>query len=142
MASSGLKGSFALTDEKIDEEVTKTSPGAYALGYTSDETFHIKYVGRSDSDVNDRLHDWAGKYKRFKYDYFGSAKAAFEKECNLYHDFDPVDNRCIRRDRKGLVGLVPAAMLWTRTFIDQVQHVLKRNLIPIMPICALRGVGI
>ncbi len=93
MASSGLKGSFALTDEKIDEEVTKTSPGAYALGYTSGATFHIEYVGRSDTDVNDRLHDWAGKYKRFKYDYFSSAKAAFEKECNLYHDFDPADNK-------------------------------------------------
>jgi hypothetical protein len=33
-----------------------------------------------------------GKYKRFKYGYASSAKAAFEKECKLYHDFEPRDN--------------------------------------------------
>lgn len=94
MASSGLKGSFPLTDEKIDEEVTKTSPGAYALGDTlADANFGIDYVGRSDTDVNNRLHDHVGKYKRFKYDYFPSAKTAFEKECNLWHDFDPPNNK-------------------------------------------------
>jgi len=94
MASSGLKGSFPLTDEKIDDEVTETSPGAYALGDTlANGNFGIDYVGRSDKDVNDRLHDHVGKYKRFKYDYFSSAKAAFEKECNLWHDFSPSDNK-------------------------------------------------
>jgi hypothetical protein len=93
MASSGLKGSFELTDDKIDREVTETSAGAYALGHTDGTTFHIKYVGRSDDDVNNRLHDHVGKYKRFKYDYFPTRKSAFEKECNLWHDFDPVDNK-------------------------------------------------
>ena len=93
MASSGLKGSFVLTDDKIDEEITQTSAGAYALGYTTDSTFTIEYVGRSDTDVNDRLHDHVGKYKRFKYDYFSSPKAAFEKECCLWHDFNPRDNK-------------------------------------------------
>lgn len=92
MASSGLKGSFALTDEKINEEITKTSPGAYALGRVKDDTFYIDYVGRSDTDVNKRLHSHVGNYPRFKYDYFSSAKAAFEKECNLWHDFSPADN--------------------------------------------------
>lgn len=93
MASSGLKGPFALTDEKIDTEVTKTSPGAYALGRITNDTFYIDYVGRSDTDVSKRLHNHVGNYPRFKYDYFGSAKAAFEKECNLWHDFNPEDNK-------------------------------------------------
>ena len=90
MASTGLKGPFPLTEEGIDDEVTRTSPGAYALGYLDDSnTFIVCYVGRSDDDLNGRLKNWVGKknYKRFKYDYFASPKAAFEKECRLYHDF-------------------------------------------------------
>lgn len=90
MASTGLKGPFPLTEDSIDNEVTRTSPGAYALGYLNDNrTFIVSYVGRSDDDLNGRLKKWVGKknYKRFKYDYFGSPKAAFEKECRLYHDF-------------------------------------------------------
>lgn len=94
MASSGLSGPYALTDATIDKMITKTSPGAYALGRTNDKgVFLISYVGRSDDDVNDRLHDHAGKYSKFKFGYFGSPKAAFEKECRLYHDFNPPDNK-------------------------------------------------
>lgn len=94
MASTGLKGPYRLTSKKIDEVVTQTSPGVYALGrYDSDnDTFYVKYVGRSDDDVNDRLHDWVGEYSYFKFDYFPSAKAAYEKECRLWHDFNPTDN--------------------------------------------------
>lgn len=92
MAISGLRGSYPLTSTEIDNNITKTSPGAYALGYTRGDKFHIEYVGRSDSDVNARLKDHVGSYKRFKFEYYGSAKAAFEKECRLYHDFEPDDN--------------------------------------------------
>ena len=92
MAKSGLRGTYPLTNASIDENVTRKSPGAYALGHISDSSFHVKYVGRSDGNVNARLKDHVGSYKRFKFEYYGSAKAAFEKECRLYHDFDPPDN--------------------------------------------------
>lgn len=87
MANTGLKGPYELTDKSINENVTLTSAGAYALGESRNGTFYVSYVGRSDDDVNDRLHDWAGKYETFKFDYFDLPKAAFEKECRLYHDF-------------------------------------------------------
>lgn len=93
MPASGLKGAYPLTDEGIDNNVTQISAGAYALGRVTDDTFYIEYIGRSDADVNGRLHDHVGAYPKFKYGYFGSAKAAFEKECNLYHDFSPKDNK-------------------------------------------------
>jgi hypothetical protein len=93
MASSGLNGPYALTDDTINKVITKTSAGAYALGKVKDDTFYIDYIGRSDTDVNQRLHNHVGNYSSFKFDYFGSAKAAFEKECNLYHDFSPSDNK-------------------------------------------------
>jgi hypothetical protein len=93
MANSGLRGPFPLTHTGIDAQVTKVSPGAYALGKTEDDKFKISYVGRADDDVAKRLGDHVPKwYPQFKYEYYPSAKAAYEKECNLYHDFNPPDN--------------------------------------------------
>ena len=83
-----MEGPYKLTDTVIDREVTKTSPGNYGLGHTNDGGgFTVKYVGRSDVDVNDRLKDWVGSYKEFKFSCAGTPKAAFEKECRNYHDF-------------------------------------------------------
>jgi hypothetical protein len=100
MPSSGLRGSFPLTTSGISNNVTATSAGAYALGEVraSDSMFVISRVGRSDNDVAERLGDYIGQYKRFKFEYYPSAKAAFEKECRLYHDFEPPDNK-IHPDR-------------------------------------------
>lgn len=92
MANSGLHGPFPLTADTIRAQVIHTQPGAYALGRVEGNTFHIARVGRSDDDVGDRLGDYVGQYDSFKFDYFSNATQAFEKECNLYHDFSPVDN--------------------------------------------------
>jgi hypothetical protein len=95
MASLGMQGPYPLTTAEIDRQVTKTSPGNYALGRTDDEgTFRIHYVGRSDADVNARLKSWVGKTRQpqFKFAYATSPKAAFEKECLNYHDFSPPGN--------------------------------------------------
>ena len=89
MPSTGLGLSYPLTNEKIDEVVTTKSASTYVLGHKKTEkkeekeetTFVVEYVGRADSDVNDRLKKWVGKYERFKFGYYGSPKAAFEKEC-------------------------------------------------------------
>ena len=95
MAALGMNGPYKLDTETIDENVTKKSPGNYALGKKDDEgTFLVGYVGRADSDVNERLKSWLEKTKRplFKFSYATSAKATFEKECENYHDFDPPAN--------------------------------------------------
>ena len=63
-----MSGSFPLDDAIIDEVVSRTSPGNYALGYMDAGTFVVFYVGRSDSDVRHRLHEWVGassRYERF-----------------------------------------------------------------------------
>lgn len=90
MTNTGLGGPYRLSLEKIDEAVTKISPGTYVLEREdSSDSFMVNYVGRSDDDVNGRLKKWVGvkNYKRFKCGYFDSSKAAFEKECKIYHDF-------------------------------------------------------
>ena len=93
MASSGLRGPFSLTEDGISENVTHRSPGAYALGHTDNRTFYIHYIGRSDSNVEKRLRDHKGAQPQFKYEYYPTSKAAFEKECHLYHDFGPPGNK-------------------------------------------------
>ena len=100
MPSSGLDGPWILNVDTIDKVVTRTLPGAYALGKLENNTFYISYVGRADIDVNGRLKDWVGKYAQFKFGYYQSPKAAFEKECELYHLFGEtkLDNK-IHPDR-------------------------------------------
>jgi len=93
MATSGLSGPFPLTAPGILAAVSSYSPGTYALGQTLNNVFHIHYVGRSDADLAARLQTHVPKwYPEFKFGYFPTAKAAFEKECHLYHDFSPTDN--------------------------------------------------
>ena len=88
MATLNMNGPYELTTEKIDEVITRTSAGNYALGYVEDKKFKVRYVGRADSDLNDRLKDHIDEgYESFKYSYATSPKAAFEKECENYHDF-------------------------------------------------------
>jgi hypothetical protein len=90
MPTSGLYGPYELTTQNIDAVVRGIGPGAYLLGRlnASGDSFIADYAGRSDDDLNDRLKDWVGgKYPQFKYGFYDSPKAAFEKECHLFHDF-------------------------------------------------------
>lgn len=84
-----MSGTYLFTFEKIDEVVAKKSLGNYALGFTNDNgTFIVQYVGRSDTDLNQELKKkYCESYKKFKFSYAKSPKAAFEKECQNYHDF-------------------------------------------------------
>ncbi len=71
-----MSGSYPLSDEAIDGELTRTSPGNYALGYMDDATFVVFYVGRSDADVRQRLHEWVGLPSRYE-NYASPAKASW-----------------------------------------------------------------
>src|SRR5256885_4834725 len=81
-----------LADKRINEEVTETSPGVYALDATTAGPFTVSRIGRSDTDLNNRLHDYVGEYEYFRFAYSSSPKRAFEAECELYHDHHPPDN--------------------------------------------------
>jgi hypothetical protein len=93
MLSSGLQGPYSLTSTGIANSIPRKSAGTYALGKTENGVFAIYYVGRSDDDLAARLQQHATKwYPEFKFGYSENAKAAFEKECQLYHNFNPPDN--------------------------------------------------
>ena len=94
--SIGMKSSYALTNNSIDEEITEISAGNFALGFESKSgLFVVQNYGRSDTDLKHELKNWIGKYKRFKFFYASSPKSAFEKECKNYHAFDKnkIDNK-------------------------------------------------
>ena len=55
-----MHGSYPLDTSSIDEVLSRTSPGNYALGYMDGDAFAVFYVGRSDIDVRARLHEWVG----------------------------------------------------------------------------------
>lgn len=78
-----MSGPHPLSAEAIDEALTGTSPGNYALGYMEGNAFTVFYGGRSDSDVRQRLHEWVGR-TRFAYRYAASVAAAFEKKGRNY----------------------------------------------------------
>jgi hypothetical protein len=69
-----MSGSLPLSDEAIDETLMRTSPGNYALGYMDGDTFVVFYVGRSDCDLRQRLHDWVGMPSHYE-SYASPAKA-------------------------------------------------------------------
>jgi hypothetical protein len=88
MTETGLEGPYKFDNETIDREVVGISPGAYALGHLEPGTFYVHYVGRSDDNVNARLKGHLGeKYTDFEFRLLDSPEEAFEKECNLWHDF-------------------------------------------------------
>lgn len=94
IGKTGLLGPYRLTFEGINDAIRRQSAGVYALG-SNDRSgnFQVKHVGRSDADVRAKLRDCIGSDNMFKFRFFGSARAAFEKECELFHDFSPPGNR-------------------------------------------------
>src|SRR5208337_2724621 len=62
--NTGLRGSFSLDADTIDDEVDQVSPGVFALGTKEGRIFHVHYVGRSDIDVKAELKENVGKYDR------------------------------------------------------------------------------
>lgn len=83
-------GPYEFTIEKIDKIISDNKIGNYALGYVETDCFYVLYVGRSDTDLKDRIKqhiDEKENYKHFKYSYADSSKEAYEKECKNWHDF-------------------------------------------------------
>ena len=93
-AKTGLLGPYRLNFDAIGAAVTRDSAGVYALGHANPEgKFCINHVGRADSNVKSKLRDCIGSATLFKFLYLPTSKAAFERECELFHDLNPPGNR-------------------------------------------------
>lgn len=61
MRSPEMSAAHPLSAARVDAAVALAAPGSYALGYMDGDAFVVFYVGRSDSDVRQRLHEWVGR---------------------------------------------------------------------------------
>lgn len=80
-------GPFLYDQDTIDKVVPEGIIGNYALGHIEDDSFIVEYVGRSDTDLHDRLPHELGKYTHFKFSSAASAIEAYQKECTNWHEF-------------------------------------------------------
>lgn len=117
--SDGLRGSFPLNEQTINEEVDYGSPGVYALGYKEGETFIIEHIGRSDTNVNAQLKKHIGRYDRFKFDTSELPSYAFIKECEVYHALGGPGGRIPHPDPGGMAWSCPKCS----TFDSQVSSI-------------------
>lgn len=91
--ATGLVGPYALDFETIRSTLGPGVVGTYALGYMSpNNVFYINRVGRSDEDIRSTLLNLIGSDLLFKYRYTPTSRAAFELECELFHQFRPPGN--------------------------------------------------
>lgn len=92
MSNLGMGSSwYGYNTEEINSNVSPNKIGNYALGYEKEKGFIPKYVGRSDSDVQDELlnHlDDKKHHKKFMFSYASTKKEVYEQECKNFHDFE------------------------------------------------------
>jgi len=87
-----MNGPYSLNLQTISKIAPANSLGAYIL---SKDGKVAHYVGRSDSDLANRLGQHASDYQNYTHFWFetvGSPKAAFELECQWWHKYKPDDN--------------------------------------------------
>lgn len=93
LTGTGLRGPFSLTPDVIDEELADKCPGAYALGFIDHlGRFSITYVGSAGEDLKSKLRSHTGTATHFKFRHFAEQRQAFEKECEMFHQFMPTGN--------------------------------------------------
>lgn len=93
LIGSGLHGPFSLAADAIDEELAENCPGAYALGFTDHlGRFSITYVGSAGENLKSKLKAHIGTASQFKFRHFAEQRLAFEKECEMFHQFLPAGN--------------------------------------------------
>ena len=88
-----LEGPNRLIVDEIDVAVPASAVGTFALGHLDYKgRFLVQYVGRSDGDLRAVLRSKIGAEPLFKHLTFATPKEAFEKECELFHKFQPPGN--------------------------------------------------
>ncbi|WP_089229579.1 hypothetical protein [Tistlia consotensis] len=106
MNSLDMDGPFKLDPATVRKVVQGGMPGNFALGHLDGgKRFAVQYVGRHDVDVLDglmaalragigqpgltaRLFGSDRRANAFKFSYAVDQRAAFEKQCRNYHDFN------------------------------------------------------
>lgn len=87
MVSLERYGPFAYNQITINEKIPEGVIGNYALGHIEGDAFVVEYVGRSDTDLRERLPHDIGQYTHFKVSIASSSLDAYHKECKNWREF-------------------------------------------------------
>jgi hypothetical protein len=95
---------YKLKKKEVRQQVPKHSTGTYFLAIRSGEGYLIKYVGRSDTHLRQRLltHVENNKYTHFSIEITNTIFEAFRLECREWHNSFPLDNKIHPRKPKRL----------------------------------------
>lgn len=85
-----MEGPYRLTGDQVTSWVPLPLPGVYLL---SDDGEEMLRVGRCHDHMAACLKGWVGWYRLFWFDYALSPRAAYQRECELYHQHAPRDNQ-------------------------------------------------
>jgi hypothetical protein len=102
-----LSGLYCVKSDAINA-ITLNKPVVFALDKSVEYTSKISYVERADYVLNKQLKNWIGKHLFFKFDYATSARDAFEKECDLWHDLGGEQGKIENKDHP----MCPAGYNW------------------------------
>ena len=93
-----------LTSKNVRALVPKNATGVYFLANKENGKFVLKYVGRSDTKLRNRLlqHAKEGKYSYFSFVLTRTIFDAFRIECREYHNAVNLDNKIHPRKPKNL----------------------------------------
>ena len=83
--------------EEVDNSVDWSSASVFVLGGVRKGAdgklrFQIKKVNHVDGDLGKELRKYIGKYSGFRFKFFRSTRNAYDKECQIYHEFKPSKN--------------------------------------------------
>lgn len=93
MLTSGLHGPYRLSYDEIHSLVGPDWHGVYALGHIDHQArFCITFAGNATADLRTSLLDRIGTAQMFKMLRLENPQAAFEKVCEVFHDFHPPGN--------------------------------------------------
>lgn len=86
---------YPFYEETIDELIPPDTIGNYILGYRVGKSeIQIRYVGRSDTDLNRRLHEHLeDPYDAFMFNTQNTPEEAYIEECWNWHGCDGPQGR-------------------------------------------------
>ena len=85
---------YPLASPVIDDLIPPKTIGNYVLGYRYGETIQVKYVGRSDTDLNRRLKEHLDDpYDAFMFSTQNTPEEAYIEECWNWHWCDGPQGR-------------------------------------------------
>ncbi len=89
---SNFTATYRLTHDNVDFVLQAKMPGVYLLQEGNSVMARPTYVGRSDTDLADRLKDHIGKATYFRAAYCFTAEEAYQLELRIYNAYKPSRN--------------------------------------------------